>query len=104
MKRQCNVAMFACDDKAKIPIGEPGFAVSTGVRGKQTIVPTSTTLVAGDHDMTKSSLTPSVSLQCEIPDNSEQSFVRGKVQLIVNDSVFQSSNPFRHAATLVLLL
>ncbi|XP_060552756.1 uncharacterized protein LOC132714041 [Ruditapes philippinarum] len=104
MKTQCNVAMFACDDKAKVPIGEPGFAVSTGVRGKQTIVPTSSTLVAGDHDITKSSLTPSVSLQCEIPDSSEHSFVRGKVHVTVNDSVFQSSNPFRHAATLVKIV
>ena len=87
-----NVGFFSCDDKAKVPIGEPGFAVSTGVRGKQTIAPTSTTLVAGDQDMTKSSLTPSVTLDIKIPSNVEESFVRGKVSVTVNDSVFQSSN------------
>lgn len=26
--------MVCCDDKAKVPIGDPGAAVSTGVRGK----------------------------------------------------------------------
>lgn len=48
------------DDKAKVSIGEPGLSVSTGVRGKRSIVPTTSTLVALDHDMTKSSLTLSV--------------------------------------------
>ena len=99
-----NVGFFSCDDKAKVPIGEPGFAVSTGVRGKQTIAPTSTTLVAGDHDMTKSSLTPSVTLDIKIPSNVEEFFVRGKVSVTVNDSVFQSSNAFRHAVSLSRLL
>ena len=47
--------MFCSDDKAKVPVGEPGSAVSTGVRGRTSIVP-STTLVALDHDMTKASL------------------------------------------------
>jgi hypothetical protein len=54
-----------------------GFAVSTGVRGKKSIVPSSTTLVAGDHDMTKSSLTPSVSLEIDIQESTDDSFVRG---------------------------
>ncbi|XP_033753308.1 uncharacterized protein LOC117336780 [Pecten maximus] len=99
-KEGVSVALFSCDDKAKVPIGEQGFSVSTGVRGKQTIAPTSTTLVAADHDMTKSSLTPSVILECDIPDTVEKSFVRGQVSVTVNDSVFQTSNPFRHAASL----
>lgn len=95
-----NVVFFSCDDKAKVPIGEPGFAVSTGVRGKKSIAPTSTTLVAGDHDMTKSSLTPSVSLQIDIPGSTDDSFVRGQVSVTVNDSVFQASTPFRHAVSI----
>lgn len=95
-----NVVFFSCDDKAKVPIGEPGFAVSTGVRGKKSIAPTSTTLVAGDHDMTKSSLTPSVSLQIDIPGSTDDSFVGGQVSVTVNDSVFQASTPFRHAVSI----
>ena len=26
------MVLLCCDDKAKVPIGEPGFGVSTGVR------------------------------------------------------------------------
>lgn len=104
MKEKCRLVMICCDDKAKIPIGEPGFAVSTGVRGKKTVTPTSVTLTAGDHDMTKSSLTPSVTLQNDIPKSCDDSFVRGKVTVTVNDSVFQSSNPFRHAVTVSNIL
>jgi hypothetical protein len=62
------LALLFCDDKAKVPFGEPGLAVSTGVRGKASIVPTSTTLTAMDHDMTMGSLTPSVTLNCTIPE------------------------------------
>ena len=54
--------MLCCDDKAKIPVGNSGMPVSTGVRGKKTLAPVSETLVACDHDMTKSSLCPSVYL------------------------------------------
>ena len=81
-------------------LGEPGFAVSTGVRGKKTIAPTDTTLVAADHDMTKASVTPSVILNVKVPESAEESFVRGQVSLSVNDSVFQMSTPMRHAASL----
>ncbi|XP_062616566.1 uncharacterized protein LOC134278262 [Saccostrea cucullata] len=92
--------MVCCDDKAKVPIGDPGTAVSTGVRGKKSIVPTSSTLVALDHDMTRCSLTPSVVLQCQVPKSVDKSFVRGKVFTVLNDSVFQPASPFRHAAFL----
>lgn len=95
------VAVFFCDDKAKIPVGEPDAPISTGVRGKKTLAPVSTTLAAKDHDIHKSSLTPSVILQCDVPNAVNQSFVRGTVTNIVNDSVFEMSNPFRHAAALI---
>lgn len=99
-----NMDLFFCDDKAKVKVGEPGFAISSGVRGRVTIAPTGTTLVAGDHDMNKVSLTPSVTLQADIPQTVEESFVRGQVQVTVNDSVFEVSNPFRHAASLVRIM
>lgn len=92
------VVLLCSDDKKKVPFGEPGVAVSTAVRGKKSIVPTATSLVAMDHDMNKGSLTPSVNLLCEIPSSIDMSFVRGKVFTAVNDSVLQSANPFRHAA------
>lgn len=93
--------LFFCDDKAKVSIGEPKAPVSTGVRGRATIVPVNSTLCALDHDMTKASLTPSVYLKCDIPESAAQSFVQGEVTNIVNDSVFETSGPFRHAASIV---
>ena len=50
--------------------------------------------------MSKASLTPSVALQCELPKDAKLSFVQGQVTVAVNDSVFESSTPFRHAAVL----
>ena len=102
MKEHC--ALLFCDDKAKVSIGEPGCPVSTGVRGKKSIVPSSTTLESLDHDMTKASLTPSVILHCKIPDSIDNSFVRGQVTVSVNDSVFQTSSPFRHAVSIIKAL
>jgi hypothetical protein len=95
-----NVMLFFYDDKAKVPVGSPGNPVSTGVRGRQSIAPVTTELVALDHDMTSASLTPSVVLHCSILDDIEKSFVRGQVYVIVNNSVFQTSSPFRHATML----
>ena len=55
--------------KTKVPIGEPGFAVSTGVPGNKTIASTDTTLVAADHDMTKVSVIPYVNLYVKVPED-----------------------------------
>ena len=85
MKGNTQVALFFCDDKAKVPIGEPGVYLSTAVRGKQSIAPTGTVLGALDHDMTMASLTPSVFLSCKIPDSVEKSFLRGQVTTVIND-------------------
>lgn len=91
IEKREHCALLFCDDKAKVSIGEPGNPVSTGVRGKKTIVPSSSILVSLDHDMTKASLTPSI----------DDSFVRGQVTVTVNDSVFQMSSPFRHANSII---
>jgi hypothetical protein len=73
---------FVCsDDKAKVPVGNPGLPISTGVRGKKTITPTSSEMLAGDHDMHSTSLTPSVYLVCDVPDTTERSFVSGNVHV-----------------------
>lgn len=88
--------------KQIIPIGEPDVAKSTGVRGKKFLAPSSTTLVSVDHDLhQKGRLTAPVYLKCAIPDSAEKSFYRGQVNVIVNDSVFQSSYHMRHAAAVV---
>ena len=98
MKDKCT--LIFSDDKAKVPVGEPDAPISTGVRGKKTLTPVASTLVAADHDMSKSSLTPTVILDCNIPDDIDHSFVQGQVTTIINDSVFQQSSPFRHGVAL----
>lgn len=59
-----DLVTFLCvDDKSKVDFGEPGQAVSSGVRGKKSIVAVNSMLSALDHDQgTKGSLTPSVCL------------------------------------------
>lgn len=97
---------FVClDDKSKLDFGEPSLALSSGVRGKKAIVPLNSMLSCLDHDcQSKGSLTPSVCLDVDIPDANDESFYRGKVTLGMKDSVFQSSNPFRHAVELQHIL
>ncbi|MES9904556.1 MAG: hypothetical protein ABW168_18000, partial [Sedimenticola sp.] len=103
MGKTCS--LFCCDDKAKVPIGEPDVALSTGVRGKMTITPSTSTLVAADHDMHhKGCLTPSVYFRCTVPESVDKSFYKGHVTTIINDSVLQSSNPMRHAASVIKLV
>lgn len=97
-------AVYFCDDKAKVPFGDPEHFVSTDVGGRMLIVPTTSTLSALDHDITCASVTPSVVLQCHIPNDVNNSFDRGKVTTIINDSVFQMASPFRHDATLAKLI
>ena len=72
--RDCSALIFT-DDKAKIAFGEPGHLLSTGVRGRKSLVPTSSILSAEDHDVHhKGSLTPSVYLDCSVPENAKSSF------------------------------
>lgn len=92
--------LFFSDDKGKVPVGNPGCSVSTGVRRRQSIATVTNQIVALGHYMTSASLTLSVVLHCSNPDNTEKSFVRGQVYIPMNDSVFQASSPLRHAAML----
>ena len=88
---------------ATIHVGEPDVPISTGVRGRENIIPKSVTLKELDHDMHKSSLTPNVALRFDIP-ASTKSFVRGNVYYTVSYSVFQSSTPFRHGVMLCKII
>lgn len=91
---------YACfisaDDKHKVPIGE-GVPVSTGVRNKKTLAPAEGEITAADHDFTKLSLTPSVTLFINIPYDISESFYDGKVYVSFKDAVFQPSSALRHS-------
>jgi len=89
---------FICaDDKHKVPIGE-GIATSSGVRNKKSLVPIGTELGSSDHDFTKFSLTPSVMLFCDIPNDISETFYRGQVYVSYKDTTFQPSSAIRHAS------
>lgn len=91
---------FTClifaDDKHKVPIGE-GIPTSTGVRNKKMAVPLQMELSASDHDYTKLSITPSVSLFANIPEDPIQSFYSGQVYVSLKDTTLQASSALRHA-------
>ena len=54
--------MVCVDDKHRIKIGEPKAPVAAAERSHQVIVPQGTNLQVLDHDFTKFSVIPSVSL------------------------------------------
>ncbi len=53
-------------------------------------------LEALDHDIHSSSLTPSVFLDVDLPEDVNDSFVQGHVSVTLKDSVFQGSTAFRY--------
>ena len=67
--------LLSCSNKAKIDYGEPGCTLSTGMRGRKSIVPVLSSSQALDHDVNqKGSITPTVSLLADIPDDINESF------------------------------
>jgi len=96
IKFQKFTCFISADDKHKVPIGEM-VETSTGVRNKATLASLDTELTSCDHDFTKLSVTPSVSLFCDIPKDITESFYQGQVYVAYKDSVFQPSSALRHS-------
>jgi hypothetical protein len=46
-----NVTFLSIDDKPKMDFGEPGEYAASGVRGKNSVVPSGSNLSALDHDV-----------------------------------------------------
>ena len=104
IKFRDNTWLIFLDDKHRCKIGEPGSPVAAIERGKQVIVSKNTTFVVSDHDFTKCSLIPNVSMICNIPISIDNSFYRGKVHIGLKDLVFQPSNSLRHMTELYNIL
>ena len=84
------VTFISIDDKSKIDIGEPRQNVSTGVRGKKSLIPVGSQFSAMYHDvMSKGSITPSVCLNVDLPEEKDGSFYRGEVTVTYTNSVIQ---------------
>ncbi|XP_056008509.1 uncharacterized protein LOC130051170 [Ostrea edulis] len=101
-----NVTFVCLDDKAIIPVGEPGIPISTGVRGHNKVLTPSDgpKLVCTDHDFHVAGIVPSVTFVSRIPRHSNDSFFNGKIYVTTKDKVFQPSTPYRHATELTRIL
>lgn len=99
------VTLVSVDDKAIIPIGDPGATVSTGVRGHhRSLVPSSSFLGALDHNFHVHGVVPSVSLIVSIPESSSDSFFTGQVYVGNKNKVTQPSSPLLHSTELSKIL
>ena len=79
--------------------------ISSGVRGKKSIVPTTTTLGSLDHNVNqKGRIIPTVTLICDVPVHISGSFYRGNVHVTLKESVFQPSCSYRFGFELIQLL
>ena len=96
---------FVClDDKHKLKVGEPGSPVAAAERGRRVAVCSNEFFTIADHDFTKFGLVPSVVLMSDIPDDITGSWYRGQVFVLLKDTVFEPSSPFRHACELQHIL
>jgi hypothetical protein len=82
VKYRVYVDLWWMDDKAIVPIGEPGLPVSTGVRAHNaSLVPTAgPELSALDHDFHVCGAIPSVAFKSVIPETATESFFCSVVQ------------------------
>ena len=96
------VNYISVDDKAIIPVGEPGLPVSSGVRGhnRSIVLADGPSPTALDHDFHVHGIVPSVSFAVRIPDSPKDSFYRGKVFVGLKDKVTQPSSALRHVTEL----
>ena len=101
-----NTTMLCVDDKATIPTGEPGRAVSTGVRPHNAVLGLASgpLLQALDHNFHIGGLVPSVALEGIIPESTSDSFFDGQVHVTTKERIFQPSSPVRHGAETLKLL
>lgn len=98
---------FQClDDKAIVPVGEPGRPVGAVNRAhnRGLVSSTGSRLLTLDHDFHICGIIPSVCLMVDIPDNARGSFYRGDLHITLKDKVFQPSHPLRHSAETINIL
>ena len=72
---------IAMDDKHTCKVGEPGLPVAAVERGKEVIVAKNQSLQVTDNDFTKFSVSPSVMMEINVPDDMEGSFYDGQIHV-----------------------
>ena len=93
------------DDKATVPVGEPNNAISTNVRShNKSLGSTRQPIGALDHDWKLGGLVPSVSLICDIPESTKETFFSGTPYVTTKEKVFEPSDCYRHSIELINIL
>ena len=92
------------DDKAKVPVGEPGTPEAATSHNRKALTRESVVLESSDHNYHLANLTPSVDFIVDIPDDVTKSFFAGNIIVGVKDSIFQPSDPLRHVVELLDVL
>lgn len=103
----CDFTIMQClDDKAIIPVGEPGkpTTASSRVHNPGLVSGTGPQLLCLDHDYHVCGMVPSVCFQIEIPSDVKDSFYHGDVHITLKDKVFQASSPLRHVTENVKII
>ena len=94
-------SLFVCmDDKHRVKVGEPHHPVAAAERGKKVLVGHNTSFEVADHDFTKFSLIPSVSLLVNIPKDVTESWYSGQVFIGLKEGAYEPSSPLRHVTEL----
>ena len=101
-KSKCQLVFM--DDKAKIPVGEPGTPEASTSHNRRALTLHGIEMEASDHNYHTVSMTPSVSLLCDVPDSPNESFYGGQIFVGIKDSVFNGSDPLRHVVELLTIL
>ena len=77
-----NITLICMDDKAKIPVGQPGTPEAATSHMQKAWTAKGVTLESSDHNYHAVSLTPSVNLLCEISEDLTGSFALAKFTLV----------------------
>ena len=94
-------SLFVCmDDKHRVKVGEPHYPVAAAERGKRVLVCRNSSFEVADHDFTKFSLIPSVSLVVNIPQDVSDSWYSGQVLIGLKEGAYEPSSPLRHVTEL----
>lgn len=101
-----HVVLQSLDDKAIVPVGEPGQVVSTGVRAHHGGLGVSDPRqnLALDHNFHVAGIVPSVCFVVDVPENSKDSFYNGTVHATVKEKVFEPSSPLRHSTETISIV
>lgn len=105
LEHSAYVCAVSLDDKSKLDVGDNALPVEVGVRSHGSSLMLADALVrTGDHNFHLCSLTPSAVLIVEIPERKADSWIKGKLYVLLKDAALEPSSPKRHMAELKRVL